>query len=173
MLSLLAVTLLSSAAPAPAVRVNDSAIVRVECTQSVGTAFRVSANKYVTAAHVVRGTKCRIDGKSVENVKMYPDDLATFTSEATAPGVVKLDCSGFVPEKHYLAVGHAFGNYFLTYEPLIAAPFVQANQQTFVGEVIPGMSGGPVLNIRGEVVGIVSRRWPARSTQLKDTEVCG
>lgn len=148
------------------------AIVRVSCGRVMGTAWKINEDTYVTADHVISEGGCSVGGEPISDVRVDPDkDFATFIGPKT-PYRVKYSCGGFNAKEEYLAVGYAFGFFHKTFQPWIASVFKQGGYQSFIGESIPGMSGGPVLNEWGKAVGIVNMRWPARSRELKDTFIC-
>lgn len=165
----LAASLVGSSTPAfPATpyRHADEAIVRVECG-GVGTAFHIGKGLYVTAAHVVAGCKDQ------PGIVIYDEakDVAVIRG-AVIKARIKYSCSRFNPGEEYLAIGFAHGFPFKTFIPVIASKFIQKGYQSFIGEMIPGMSGGPILDEYGRAHGIVNMRWPGRSQELADTVVC-
>lgn len=171
-LTMFTALLLSGSTPVEPIDVNFGAIVRVDCGASTGTAWKVSEDKYVTAYHVIDSGVCRVDGVEISDMKPSSRlDFATFTGPKS-PHKIKYSCRGFTSRFEYLAVGYAFGNYFQTYQPWIASTMKQYGFRMFLGESIPGMSGGPVLDKSGRAYGIVNMRWPARSRELKDTPLC-
>lgn len=167
--------LLSGAAPAAAPYSFDhSAVVRVECNGglSVGSAVKIGEQEYITAAHVVSSGACTIEGQPIKNVYLNIDqDFATFDGPKNNRRI-KVSCRGYSRNDNYLSVGYAFGWERKTYEPLIYSGIDLDGFASFTGEIIPGMSGGPVIDYSGRVVGINNMRWPARSMALRDTKIC-
>jgi len=162
--------------PNVATEVPDKAIVLVVCTDRMGTAFHIGNGNYVTASHVVNGTKeCRI---GVNPARVLKDDSAKDVAELAGPDIgdrLRVDCGGFRPNRHYLATGYV-GRINLVRLPLIYSAFGDdpdnGNGQ-FVGpDIIPGMSGGPLLNEGLRVSGVVLQRFPARARSLGETFVC-
>jgi serine protease Do len=150
---------------------DDSAIVMVSCEEGTGTAFRVSDGKYLTANHVAKLEGCKINDQPV---RVITQDDTHDIAELSGPkggAILPTLCSNFKAGHRYISVGYANGWEWQTAEPLVAA-FSRDGYRTFLGEIIPGMSGGPVFDENGKVRGINNMRWPARSMALKDTFYC-
>jgi len=152
-------------------------VKQVICHGAKGTAFRLGLN-VVTAAHVTSRPGCRIEGDEVSAKDEYGLDFALLSGLPIGKGMT-IDCGGFVPGRWYHAVGYASGNpwqmtvtVLATYKTNNDGMRVMMGYPTF----IPGMSGGPVMNEAGEVVGIVNAYWPGQpfsaSRELKDTSLC-
>jgi S1-C subfamily serine protease len=153
-----------------------------------GTAVIIADDIAMTAAHVV-GVKCW-DLRTRKEIQVYYVDyerdfaLIRFPTVPNQP-VMPYDCSGFTPGSGYSAIGFARGER-LVLNRLIATAEVSP-PGTFIagkpssglrllrGEVIPGMSGGPVLNELGVIVGMNSatdNRGIGLVRDLKDTVLC-
>lgn len=149
-------------------------VVQVVCEDRKGTAVKIGDDSYITAAHVAVASGCEIDGTPVVNVEVDTARDYAIVRGPSSRRSAKYSCRGFLPDTEYLGVGYAFGWKNLTYQPLRSSGFKVVGEPTqmFTGEVIPGMSGGPVFDRSGAVVGIVNMRWPARSLPLKETSLC-
>ena len=141
-------------------------------TRSLGSGFIISADGYIlTNAHVVDGadeTTVRLTDKREFKAKVIGadkrTDVALIKIEATGLPVVKLgDPNNLKVGEWVLAIGSPFGfdntvtagivsgkGRSLPQENLV--PFIQTD-----AAVNPGNSGGPLFNMRGEVVGINSQ----------------
>lgn len=161
--------LLAGSTPVPVLGVDTSPVIQVVCNEGTGSAVNIGNGKYVSVAHVMGLTSCKVKDEPVRNVVLDTKDghdFATFDGPEGASA--SYSCKGFKAGKIYLAVGYAFGYETVTVEPLLATVF-HDSKTMFVGEVIPGMSGGAVFDEDGVLVGVVNQRWPARSTSLEDT----
>lgn len=152
-------------------------IKQVICDGAKGTAFRLGS-LVVTAAHVTSRRVCRIEGREIAAEDEFGLDFATLSGLPIGKGM-KINCEGFVPGRWYHAVGYAGGNpwqmtvtVLATWEKADNGVRILLGYPTF----IPGMSGGPVMNGAGEVVGIVNSYWRGQpysgSRELKDTSLC-
>jgi serine protease Do len=141
-------------------------------TRSLGSGFIISADGYIlTNAHVVDGadeTTVRLTDKREFKAKVIGadkrTDVALIKIEASGLPVVKLgDPNKLKVGEWVLAIGSPFGfdntvtagivsgkGRSLPQENLV--PFIQTD-----AAVNPGNSGGPLFNMRGEVVGINSQ----------------
>lgn len=153
---------------------DEAAIVRVDCDQSVGTAVKVGPNTYLTAAHVVDEGVCKVDGQEIVVTSIDKNiDFATFTGPASN-SQLPIDCRGFIPKELYLSRGYAYGG-LADFEEMMVASSYKVRGTHFialVGEIIPGMSGGPLINEAGKVVGINNIKNPSASLPLSVTPVC-
>lgn len=171
--ALTALLLTSGATPAVPYAVNEAAIVQVFCPESTGTAYKVSETGYITANHVVDTPGCKVGGVLITDVKQDTKaDFASFQGPASK-ATIPVSCKGFAKGQTYVAVGHGLGLPFKMQMPWLSTDFVLEGFTAFIGEGLPGMSGGPVLNRKGEAVGSVNMRWPTRSFPLRDTPACG
>ena len=163
--------------PSTTFRHNEAAIVRVFCQNGEGavwgTAFKITATQYITARHVTNDRTCFVAGQQVlVHTEDEQHDYASFDGPRS-DAVIEPSCEGFRRGKTYASRGFARGEPFNVFSPQIAFPLTLGGFQTFVGEpVIPGMSGGPMIDEQGRVVGINNMRWPNRSMPLRSTPLC-
>ena len=151
-----------------------SAIVRIQCGPAVGTATHVGDGNYVSVKHVTSMGPCKVAGGVATDVhEAKHQDFSTFKGPVL-PTKIEADCRGFESGKVYMAVGYAFARMTQMAQAWLATsvPDFEHGMTTFIGEGIPGMSGGPVVSAEGKIVGTVNMRWPTRSIPLKDTYFC-
>lgn len=152
-------------------------VKQVLCKYAKGTAFRLG-DTVVTAAHVSNNYGCTIGGEAFTANSEPGLDFATLEGLPIGRGM-KINCDGFKAGEWYHAVGYASGNpwqmtvtVLATWERAGNGVRIMLGYPTF----IPGMSGGPVMNGAGEVVGIVNSYWRGQpysgSRELKDTSLC-
>jgi len=151
---------------------------RAICSDGRGTVFRIDADTFLTAEHVSDGG-CTVNGEPVEVTEATEElDFAILATAQKGHGL-PISCEGFRPGQYYFAAGYAFG------WPLQRTVMVRAHaQKHYTGLTIlfgpelfvGGMSGGPVMDAKGRVVGIVNARneeyHVSFSRELKDTSLC-
>jgi hypothetical protein len=171
----------ASTEQAPLVFMNYPMVGRVDCDEGRGSAFRIAANHWISAAHVTALHNCSINGSPITVTEQDgAHDFSRFDAGPARPGGLKINCHGFIPGEWYWASGHARGLPFQTAIALYAtyAKFPDG-KRVLIGPytVIPGMSGGAIMNGSGEVVGLVNAYIPGTaislSRELKSTSVCG
>ena len=151
---------------------DEAAIVKVDCDGGWGTGVAVGGARYVTAAHVVDAGGCTVGGVgiTITNVDRW-NDYAVFIGPTTNH-VIPVDCGGFDAGKIYIARGYAGGFNANVLVPWLATELTDQGQRLMIGDAIPGMSGGPLIDRRGRVVGIVNKRVASRSLPHSRTVLC-
>lgn len=166
----------STAAPTTSVP-QYAAVHQVVCDEGKGTAF-LTNHGWVSVAHVTTLTGCRIDGMPIEGTAEDGLDFAT-VKVALGGRPLKVNCDGFKTGTYVWAIGYAGGfgwqtmtRHYVTFKDTDDGMRYLLGSPT----VIPGMSGGPVLNEQGEVVGTVNRYNQglplSYSRALRDTSLC-
>jgi hypothetical protein len=154
---------------------------KLSCAEGSGTAFRVGENHWLSVAHVTSLHDCEIDGAPVTVTEQDgTNDFSRLDTPLGVPNGFKVNCGGFVPGRWYWAVGHAQGAPFQT-ALAVYATFARYpdGKRILIGpnDFIPGMSGGPVMDDSGAVVGLVNAYIPGTpislSRELRDTSMCG
>lgn len=140
--------------------------------QGLGSGFIVSADgKILTNAHVIDGADSvtvRLSDKSEHQAKILGKDTATDIAvlqiDAKNLPVVKLGNSDQLSVGEWvLAIGSPFGLDYTATQGIVSALGRSLPNETYVPfiqtdvPVNPGNSGGPLFNMRGEVVGINSQ----------------
>lgn len=149
-----------------------AAIVRVTCSGGWGTAVKIGPSSYITAAHVVDAGGCSVDGAPITLTSVdRGDDYATFIGPSSSH-VIPLSCGGFKAGRIYLARGYAAGFNANVQVPWLATEISDGGQRLMIGDAIPGMSGGPVLDRAGRLTGIVNQRVASRALSLTETPLC-
>ena len=151
---------------------------RTDKFQSIGTAFAIGPNRFVSAAHVISagngsqygplalrnaaGTTYRID-KIIKYSGM--EDYAVF-SVLGAPVVVPLETRSRPPlNTPVFAVGNALGEGVVVRDGLYTSDTPEELEGRwqwlrFSAAASPGNSGGPLIDRNGKVVGVVLRKSP-------------
>lgn len=153
-----------------------STIHQVTCAEGKGTAFEAGGHM-ISVDHVTSLHGCFIDGKPV--VATPEGNLDFSTIDLPANGM-KVNCGGFKNNGIYWAIGYSWGRSVQQVIMLVGTG--QKEESTgnaiLIGypTVIPGMSGGPIINSKGEAVGTINRYSPffplSMSRALKDTSLC-
>lgn len=178
---------------------DDATITQVTCPTGddgawLGTAFYLGNGKWMTARHVIRDEDsrdkhlfpaCYVGGKkiTVTEVGIGFRDYAIFTADIYPQYRAILSCNGFSQSLHYYATGYAEGNPWPVTQRLVGSgsnslePGVGNNEALLRGASTEGMSGGPVSDDDGVVVGLVSAGAGEGVTMemflpLADTSVC-
>ena len=155
---------------------------KLQMGEARGTAWRISKGRFASVSHVTSAGTCTIHGKPVTVEHDDPfGDFSVVRVEDNVDGGIPVNCNGFYHGYHYYSVGYARGK-----SPSVSIT-IRANKlfyndfprwQIFTGieTVIPGMSGGPVLNRNGEAVGAVNALNPffglSWSRPLSSTVLC-
>jgi hypothetical protein len=149
-------------------------VERVQCREGSGTAF-IAGGYTISAAHVTTLSNCQMRGQPIALDNQGGD----FSVGPARVRGYKIDCGGFKHGETYHAVGYAFGLYTQTVLSMTGTgKYADNGMALLIGwpTFIPGMSGGILLNKRGEAVGVVnmfSRLYPVSlSAELKGTSVC-
>lgn len=154
---------------------------QVICLEGRGTAVRISRDRYVSVNHVTSMNRCSIDGEPIEVLEA--DEAHDFSILKAPPmkGGVKINCAGFQWGEFYHSYGYAFGAPQQWHTPLYLigmdnGPWGMAILTGPAGTIIPGMSGGGMFNMAGELVGMNNMYSPffghSVSRSLKDTSLC-
>jgi hypothetical protein len=154
---------------------------KVSCDEGSGTGFRVGLDHWLSVAHVTAMHNCAVDGAKIAVTEQDGSrDFSRFDTEKGVPNGFRVNCSGFIPGTWVWAIGHAMGKPVQTALALYVTYAKSGDgKRVLIGEydVIPGMSGGPILNSEGEVVGLVNAYIPhtpiSLSRELRDTSICG
>lgn len=149
-----------------------AAIVKVECDGGWGTAVKIGPSSYITAAHVIDAGGCKVGGAGITLTAVDPSlDFAAFIGP-NSNHVIPLSCDGYRAGKIYVARGYAAGFGVNIRVPWLATELTDAGQALMIGDAIPGMSGGPLIDRKGRVTGIVNQRAASRSLPLDRTSLC-
>ncbi len=170
-------------------------LVKISCAkQTSGSAEIVGNNTYLTASHVVAGNdRCILPDGSTATVVFDNRqlDFAVLMADTTGKRQYRLNCQGMRKGELYLAIGYAEAG--LVIQPITGTGAHKsyhdrktkvtvlntavATRPFELPAVYPGMSGGPVLDMQGRVVGIVSGviddpKNAAAIREVKDTFLC-
>jgi serine protease Do len=151
---------------------------RTDKFRSIGTAFALGQNRFVTAAHVMSagtgsqygplelrdsaGTTFKID-----KIIKYSasQDYAVF-SLVNPPAVAPLQTRSRPPlNTPVFAVGNAFGDGVVVRDGLYTSdtPEERDGRLRFSAAASPGNSGGPLVDRNGKVIGVVLRKSPSEN----------
>ena len=149
--------------------------------QSIGTAFLIAPNQFVTAAHVLgaaAGSQYGALSLRDASGRTYPiaevlkysssKDLAVFSVQH-APEVAPLEIRGRPPlNSPVFAVGNAFGEGIVIRDGLYTSDSPEElegrwNWLRFSAAASPGNSGGPLVDPLGRVIGVVLRKSPSEN----------
>ena len=150
------------------------------CGGARGTGFKTDRG-YISVHHVTRHAPCSIKGKAITVTYADPrGDFSTFTVDNMRGGL-PVRCTPLYDGEWVFAQGHARGDPF---PQIMALKYSKALTDRVSGpwmvlvynRVIPGMSGGPIVDAWGRVVGTVNAYSPdypiSFSRALKDTPIC-
>jgi hypothetical protein len=173
LLAALACLSLTASAPVPVnLDDGDAAIVLVVCDQGVGSATRVTENAYISVAHVTSLGNCTVDGTKITVTHSDAEqDFSTFIGPK-GKDTLDISCDGFTRLEGYVSRGHAYGDPNVWFQPVIAVAEYKG-KWAFVGDIFPGMSGGPIVDKDGRITGVNNIANPSAGVDLKDTVVCG
>jgi serine protease Do len=150
--------------------------IRKDKYYSVGTAFAIAPDRFVSAAHVFNlGAATQYEGVylrdhdgnvySIDKILKYSDrkDFVVFSVKGkTATAVLSMETKPQLNEQVY-TVGNALGQGIVIRDGLYTSNTPEEqdgewNWMRFSAAASPGNSGGPLLDEKGHVLGIVLRK---------------
>jgi len=154
---------------------------RTDKFQSIGTAFAIGANRFVSAAHVIGAGNSSQYGPmalrnaagatfAIDKIIKYSssEDYAVF-SVLAAPAVEPLETRSRPPlNAPVFAVGNALGEGVVVRDGLYTSDTPEEldgrwQWLRFSAAASPGNSGGPLIDRNGKVVGVVLRKSPTEN----------
>jgi serine protease Do len=158
---------------------------RIDLYRSIGTAFAIGPNRYVTAAHVIMlGTGSQFGppalrdaaGKvyDIDQVFKFSDrrDFVVFSLREEPQGVEVLAPGGKPPlNATVYAVGNALGEGVVIRDGVYTSDTPeeldgQWQWLRFSAAASPGNSGGPLVDAHGKVLGVVLRKSPSENLNV-------
>jgi S1-C subfamily serine protease len=136
-------------------------VEKIECGNKVGSGSRIDSDTVITATHVVDQGGCTIRGKPAEVIYSDPNqDFSVLRAADKSGSRMAISCAVPVEGAEYFAIGYAFGEDFVVQPLTGTASKVRsgkfAGMKMLRGNIYPGMSGGPVIDRAGSIVGIVN-----------------
>lgn len=155
---------------------------RIDKYRSVGTAFAIGPNRFVTAAHVIAvgagsqyGPPALRDATGqvydIDQIIKYSEsqDFVVFSLKRSPGGVHPLKTSD-PPSLNgtVFAVGNALGQGVVIRDGVFTSETPEEQEGAwkwlrFTAAASPGNSGGPLVDDRGRVIGVVLRKSPAEN----------
>ncbi|OHD12084.1 MAG: hypothetical protein A2086_16195 [Spirochaetes bacterium GWD1_27_9] len=150
--------------------------IRNDKYYSVGTAFAISENKFVTASHVIslpietlteqlfiRDKKGNVN--EIDQIYSYSNnkDFVVFTiKDKKVSNFLKINTTPNINDDVF-AVGNAYGEGIIIRNGILTSKTPEEENGKwewlrFSAAASPGNSGGPLLNKNGEIIGIVLRK---------------
>lgn len=166
----------------PTIYVEHPYVEKLSRNGGSGTGFKLKDGRWASVDHVTSIGGCRLDGKPITVLHADPNgDFSIFTVEDNRRGGLEINCQGFDDRTWYWGIGHGRGDpwpqmvsgRYSAFFTLIGSDrwaILEGNRY------VPGMSGGPVLDQSGRVVGTVNAFGLAMrisfSRPLQDTILC-
>ncbi len=143
-------------------------MVRITTPEMRCTGFAVGLTQAITAEHCIGNmNEIRLNTYPARVVKSN-DDFALL--EIVEPALKPLPLAKTaMPGEDVLTVGFAKGQSLIVYRRLVAG-FADGSL-ILDGPITPGMSGGPVLNMAGEVIGLNQATLPDRGFACPVNEI--
>jgi hypothetical protein len=157
-----------------------SAVVLIECTNPrhdkeapywTGSGALIAKDTILTAKHVAVGKDCYSVGSGAK-LKMYwsdsAHDMALMTGKEPTVPYIKYSCQPYVKGQTYLAYGisdYHYPNVLFRMNVVKAEKpedqtlgdgTVDKHIWTLHGAIVPGMSGGPIVDLNGYIHGVVN-----------------
>jgi hypothetical protein len=159
--------------------VDHPSVRMVDCREGSGSAVQING-QWISVAHVTAMHECKIDGHPITVTEQNGGEDFSRLQVASGRHIpVKVNCGGFKVGSYVYAYGYALG---LPYQTRVTMRVTEAMSgdgfRVLVGtySVIPGMSGGLVMNAKGEAVGMVNAYRPytglSMSRDLRTTSLC-
>lgn len=166
---------------------NLDTIGRISCLNGSGTGIIIAHDRVLTANHVVfRDDACSFKGKPVEVIYSNAlDDVAVLKVDLGDTATTPVSCEGYLMDEPYLAIGFAAGEDFAMQTMFSAHdtgappnefdyPYDVHPEQVLEGHAIAGMSGGPIIDLNGRLIGLVNAGSSTMtlSRDLSQTALC-